>query len=258
MNSLIDLARDADLPSLLNEETRAMTLYIMQNMHGLIKIGRSSNPVQRQRRIRSDGQCAVDIVATFPNAGHFEELAHVRLERHRIALEWFSGDHLARRAIDELFREQLSWPYEHYQAEAAAAWIERQLDRGLDRYWRRRERRVIKLLKSAASGTGVCAQYGDGHYQLDADIGLLMGYPSVCIDSRKGETIVTGLRDGDRKESEVPRYSRTMDVAQTLWLPDVAVEHRTTYTRPIDCCLAALCDRWAIDVRRLEPARAWK
>lgn len=149
------------------------------------------------------------------------------------------------------------WPYEHQQ-DAAAAWIERQLDTGLDRYWRRRERRVIKLLKSAASGIGVCAQYGDGHYQLDADIGLMLGYPTVCIDSRKGETIVTGLREGDRKESEVPRYTRSMAAAQTLWLPDVTFEHRTTCTRPVDCCLAALCDRWAFDVERLVAARAWK
>ncbi|MBA9869743.1 GIY-YIG nuclease family protein [Ralstonia pickettii] len=234
-----------------------MSLYVMQNMHGLIKIGRSGNPAQRQQQLRVVGQCAISLVAVFPGAGHFEELAHSQLRKHRVAFEWFRGDRLARRAVEDLFGEQFVWPFE-YQQDAATAWIERQLDAGVDRYWRRRERRVIKLLKSAALGIGVCAQYGDGHYQLDADIGLLQGYPTVCIDSRKGETIVTGQRDGDRKRSEVPRYTRSMDDAQTLWLPDVVVEHQATYRRPVDCCLAALCDRWALDVERLAPARAWK
>ncbi len=98
--NLFELARDTDLPSVFNEETRAMALYIMQNMHGLIKIGRSANPVQRQRQLRSEGQCAVDIVATFPASGHLEELAHTHLERHRVALEWFRGDPVARRVIE--------------------------------------------------------------------------------------------------------------------------------------------------------------
>lgn len=177
------------------------------------------------------------------------------------AVDLKGKSHLNRQILhgkdDYPFKEQFVWPYEYQQA-AAAAWIERQLDTGANRYWRRRERRVIKLLKSAALGIGICAQCGDGHYQLDADIGLMLGYPTVCIDSRKGETIVTGIRDGDRKRSEVPRYTRSMDAALTLWLPDVAVEHRVTHLRPVDCCLAALCDRWAFEVERLEAARAWK
>ncbi|MGX0609044.1 GIY-YIG nuclease family protein [Ralstonia pickettii] len=255
--NLFELAQTADLPSLLNEETRAMSLYVMQNMHGLIKIGRSANPAQRQKQLRVVGQCAISLVAVFPSAGHFEELAHSQLGKHRVAFEWFCGDRLARRAVEDLFSEEFVWPFE-YQQDAATAWIERQLDTGVDRYWRRRERRVIKLLKSAAFGIGVCAQYGEGHYQLDADIGLMVGYPTVCIDSRQGETIVTGLRGGDRKRSEVPRYTRSIDDAQTLWLPDVGIELRTIHRRPVDCCLAALCDRWGFAVERLEPAGSWK
>lgn len=101
---LFELARASDLPSLLNEETRSMTLYVMQNMHGLIKIGRSTNPAQRLQQLRVEGQCAISLVAAFPNAGHSEELVHTHLEKHRIAFEWFSGDHLARQAIEELFK----------------------------------------------------------------------------------------------------------------------------------------------------------
>jgi hypothetical protein len=257
MRRLIELSRDSDLISLQNNETRAMALYVMQNTYGLIKIGRSASPIQRQQQLRQQGGCAVDLVATFLNAGHFEEWVHLHLAEHRVALEWFSGDGAARLAIEELFGKQLRWPYA-FHAASAAAWIERLLDTGADRYWRRRERRVIKLLKSAAVGEGVAALLGDGHYQLDADIGLMMGYPTVCIDTRKGETIVTGWRDGDRKESEVPRYSRSLESAMTLWLPDVSTEQRGSYARPVDCCLAALCDRWGFDVQRLEPARAWR
>lgn len=254
MKRVIELSRNADLPSLRNDETRTMALYVMQNMHGLIKIGRSADPIQRQRQLRKQARCAVDLVATFPNAGHFEEWVHVQLDAHRAALEWFKGDDAARLAIEDLFGAPLEWPYAHH-ADDAAAWIERLLDAGADRYWRRRERQVIKYLKSAVVGEGVYALYGDGYYQLDADIGLMMGYPAVCIGSSKGETIVTGRREGDRVETEVPRYSRSMEAAMTLWLPDVPEPERGAYARPVECCLAALCDRWGFDAERLGFAR---
>lgn len=257
MNRLIELTRDSDLSSLRNDETRTMTLYVMQNMHGLIKIGRSANPVQRRQQVRQQAQCAVDLVATFPNAGHFEEWVHAQLETHRVALEWFNGDEPARLAVEDLFGVQMQWPYALH-ADHAVAWTARLLDAGSDRYWRRRERQVIKYLKSAVIGEGVYALYGNGYYQLDADIGLVMGYPCVCIGSHKGETIVTGRREGDRVETEVPRYTRSMDAAMTLWLPDVPEAERGTYSRPVECCLAALCDRWGFDAERLGHARTWR
>lgn len=257
MRRLIELSRDSDLQSLRNGETAMMTLYVMQNPHGLIKIGRSESADRRRLQLRKQVRCAVDLVAFFPNAGHFEEWLHLQLEVHRAALEWFNGDDAARLAIEDLLGERLRWPYE-FRQNVASAWIERLLHDGSERYWRQRERRVIKYLKSAVIGEGICALWGDGHYQLDADIGLLMGYPVVCIESRNGETIVTGRCDGHREESEVPRYSRSTEAAMALWLPDVPSSARGAFARPVDCCLAALSDRWGFDVERLAPARTWK
>ncbi len=254
MERLIELSRDSDLSSLRNDETRTMTLYVMQNMHGLIKIGRSANPIQRRKQLRQQARCAVELVATFPNAGHFEEWVHAQLETHRAALEWFNGDDVARFAIDDLFGAQLPWLYT-FHADDAAAWIERLLDTADGRYWRRRERHAVRSLKSAASGEGIYAMHGAGHYELDAEIALGLGYPCVGICSHKRETIVTVPNDGESMGSEIPHYSRSIEAAMTLWLPDVPEAERGTYTRPVECCLAALCDRWGFDLERVEPAR---
>lgn len=48
MKRLVELARGIELSSLRNDRTRESTLYVMQNAHGLIKIGRSDNPEQRR------------------------------------------------------------------------------------------------------------------------------------------------------------------------------------------------------------------
>ena len=97
MKRLIELSRHADLPSLRNDETRTMALYVMQNMHGLIKIGRSADPIQRQQQLRKQARCAVDLVATFPNAGHFEEWVRVQLDTHRRRLSGSTA--MMRRAL---------------------------------------------------------------------------------------------------------------------------------------------------------------
>jgi hypothetical protein len=251
---LTKLTKGDKLGSLSNDSTRTLTLYVMQNAHGFIKIGRSTNPEQRRLQLEQDAGCPVKIVAVFPNAGHFEEWILLRLRQHRVAPEWCRGDDAARKAISDLLGPQLDWPYS-FDAQASEAWLERLHDQAAEQYWRKRERKVIKWLKSALVEEGIYAAYPDGCGELDADIALLVGYESVYIGRGGDETVVIGWRDGDKQETEVPHYTRSSEAANTLWLPDVPETYRSQFNRPIEVCMAALCDRWGFDEQKVAPAR---
>lgn len=80
---LVKLISNADLFSLRNPATRHLSLYVMQNAHGLIKIGRSDNPQRRLTEIQQDARCAVALIATFPDVGHFKEWVHLQMARRR-------------------------------------------------------------------------------------------------------------------------------------------------------------------------------
>lgn len=60
-------------------------------------------------------------------------------------------------------------------------------------------------------------------------------------------TVVMGRREGDKHESEVPHYTRSTEAAKALWLPDVPETYRSQFSRPIEVCMASLCDRWGFD-----------
>jgi hypothetical protein len=241
-----------DLRSLSNETMCQHSLYVMQNVHGLIKIGRSVRPGMRLRQLEQQTRCSIEIIATFSESGHLEELVHLELKRHHIAHEWFCGSEPSRKAIERLFEIKANWPFA-YDPLAVQTWISQLLDQSADTYWRRQERNVIKALKSALTGEGQYATHSNGSLHLDTMIGRPMGYLDCAYTSLNGETAVVGVRDGDTVETEVPHYTRSCEAATTLWLPDVLPEIRSRYSKPLEVCMAALCDRWALDAERLKP-----
>ena len=68
-------------------------LYLMQNEHGSVKIGRSVDPERRRKSIQVEDCCNVQIVGVKENWGEFEEEIHIELESLglRIDGEWFYG-----------------------------------------------------------------------------------------------------------------------------------------------------------------------
>ena len=111
MKRLIELTANADLSSLRNPATRGLFLYIMQNEHGLIKIGRSDDPQRRVVEAQKSARCPVTLIATFPEAGHFEEWVHIQMADHRIGLDWFEGTREARDVLAALLGLELTWAY---------------------------------------------------------------------------------------------------------------------------------------------------
>jgi hypothetical protein len=244
---LMKLAAGSTLQSLTNARTKSLTLYVLQNEYGLVKIGRSRDLEQRRASLTRRHQCAIAKVHVLENSGHLEEWIHLTLASHRLAYEWFSGDPNSRGAIETLIGTKLTWPYE-YNAAQGLEWIEKVHDvQALD-YWRRQERNLVRNLKSAVTGTGRYADYNaDKAWLLESEIGRVYdGYTDLSV----GE-LVTGIREGDASRTQVPQYTRDMAAAMRLWAADTPVSRRRPVHDALDCCLAALCDFWCFEEAKL-------
>ena len=247
MRRLTELSANDDLLSLRNPATQSLFLYVMQNVHGLIKVGRSDNPQRRLLEVRKAARCAVALIAAFPDSGHFEEWVHLQLADHRVALEWFGGAPQTKAALSALLGVELRWVYA-LDVTGAETWTERMLDSNAQRYWRRREREMLCRLKGAATGTGTFGAYRDGSVSLEADIAPHVGFRDpVCVTA---DTVLGNFGDSDRMTT-VPAYTRSMEAAESLWLPDSDLRVRPAFDRPVECCFLALCDRLVFDPERL-------
>jgi hypothetical protein len=232
------------LASLRNEETQAVSLYVMQNEFGAIKIGRSAQPEDRKRQLSQELRCKIKLVTVMPKAGHREEWCHLQMAEHSLAGEWFAGYAASRAQVEKLLAATLAWPYDVDEA-GLAEWLERIRDvRGIQ-YWRKRERTVIRQLLGALRGTSTQREY------LDGSIALLSGFSSIC-STGKTESGYDGIRGKGREVEPVPAYTHSFAAAKLLW-PDDASQAEPTTTDPIEYCLEALCEAWGFDHRRLTP-----
>ncbi|WP_198118796.1 GIY-YIG nuclease family protein [Massilia rhizosphaerae] len=254
----------SDLHSLQNPNTAKLHLYVMQNAHGLIKIGRSSNVDRRRLQLEQQGRCSIEIIHFIPAFGHHEERLHLLLQQYRLSGEWFSGSDDARRAISAALNMTLHWRFA-LDVGGAERWLETLLDGVADRYWRKRERAVVSRLKAAVTGYGRFERFKDaGWYQLDADIAGVYGvdggatmYEGQFYDAgdrifgtyrpRAGKVIMAPVK------VEIPPFTRSMEAAVQLWLPTDSASLRRPVANALDCCLAALCDRWCIAEERIKP-----
>jgi hypothetical protein len=178
---------------------------------------------------------------------------HLQMAPHHAEQEWFFGTERMRSELGALLGMNFLWPYDH-QPEACATWIERLQDVATDRYWRRRERDVLRRIKGAVTGAGIFAAHAQGSVDLDGYVAPHVGYRDpVCQSSRHGVDVILARRDDSQDLSEVPAYTRSLDAASSLWLPESMPRAPQGDTRAVAVCFAALCDRLSIDSERLKP-----
>ena len=77
------------------DEARGKHMYIMQRSDapGVLKVGRSNDPMKRAT-VLQNGHCFwLSVLATFPNVGSKERSVHAILDPHRVSegpgTEWF-------------------------------------------------------------------------------------------------------------------------------------------------------------------------
>ena len=242
--------RAVSLSSLTNDRMRELDLYVMQNEHGAIKLGRSVDPEARRKQLQTETRCKILLVATFDKSGHFEEWLHLQLQIFRIDQEWFTGSTDSRQAIVRLLRSPLAWPFDHNIA-GEEQWLKTLREARAGRYWQRRENRMLRNLKAARDGYGRFKGKEVGHYFLDTRLANLLGVTWQDIEDDKKPGVYS-----EEKQiwMGVPPYTRDMSAAETLWRPGAM---RRAVTTPVDCCLAAVCELWGFNEDELSPMDHW-
>ena len=68
-------------------------LYIIQSdFTGMIKIGRSKDPIKRLKQLQTGNPNMLKLIAYFKDQGWKEKFIHENLSRYRLKGEWFSYD----------------------------------------------------------------------------------------------------------------------------------------------------------------------
>lgn len=222
----------------MERQNAPQDLYVMQNEHGLIKIGRSVNPERRRRDLERSEQCRIVLVHVLFAQGEQEERVHLKLRRHLIEGEWFKGSNAARKAIAKVLEleSDLAWPFLFDQV-AAEAWLERFFgwrdDRAVDRLFGRLMARI--------------RAWPDEEWIANADIWHLLcvsdtGEQPMVSVRRQGEIVVLeGWLRGAKAPVRVPEYTSDLAACIELWPEDVRPS--AWDGSPLECALAALEER---------------
>lgn len=211
-----------------------LSLYLMQNEVGLIKIGRSANPGRRRSELSKAERCSVALLHVWPGAGGEEEAVHVALDDHRVGGEWFDGTDEARAAIVSQLglAADLNWPFA-FNADAAEQWLDTFFDRFYDRSIQRLITRAYRTVREATQA--------DSYVRTNLWIlhRLLAGEDITVLVSerdREGRCRETTWIDG--KKVVLPDYLNSVEAALTLWPDDGRPE--AWDGSALECCKAAM------------------
>lgn len=221
-------------------------LYVLQNEFGLIKIGRSVAVEERRRKLTYEDRARIEIVAVFPFAGDQEEPAHIKLRRHRLIGEWFSGSDETRAAIARHFDVELTWPFE-FSAEYAAIWLKHM----------ERVRQARKLRQSIYRAVQTLQRWDGPNHILDAIAftawrEAISGKPIDMLSRELWAMSPETRLEHQRTRGEVAelRVSTDLAAALQLWPEDARPQHWGG--SPLECCIAAL-QEWRIRLKDPDP-----
>lgn len=193
-------------------------LYVMQNEHGLIKIGRSVDPEQRRRQLQLLDQCQIKIVTVLAERGRREPAVHRALRKYHIDGEWFAGDVVSREAMVRVLRVgDLRWPFSLAEA-AAEAWLERLFDLRAVRLAEKEYGQQLRELRHCGPG-----------WNADSRIWSMLWYsrtgkwPMFDVTHEGGEVVLDAYGTDDDVPIRVPHYSAEIELALTLWPDDAAL-----------------------------------
>lgn len=216
-------------------------LYIIQNDHGLVKIGRSADVHSRVSALRSIDRCEIEIVYVFPGQGDHEEAAHLALANIRVTGEWFSGEPRALSRIKQYFKlpSDFQWPYS-LDKRAAAKWLT-WLEAERDHQARVRDfNRYLRLLRETPEGCKSLEAFI--WRQIHPDDPRSAGASVQDDTGMKRVAVNPYYRDGRWQADElVPAYTRRIEDALTVW-PTGARPHLWD-GNAVSCCIAALQER---------------
>jgi len=207
-------------------------LYLMQNCHGLIKIGRSTDPERRRKSLESLEKCRIEIVGVQENWGDYEEEIHIEMADFHLVGEWFDGDDFTREIalIHFDFPPDTIWPFDLDQV-AADEWLDRQFEWRNERFLQRRLRREIAILREAKNG---CATH-DRMVWMAVWLWAREKKWELRYDFRKKTYFV---HKSDAESEPLPLYTTEVAAAMTLWTDEPCPISWEGSAK--DCCVAVL------------------
>lgn len=215
-------------------DPRAQQMYVMQNEHGCIKIGRSIDPWQRRLNLRQSEHCFVELIAAFEGAGGHEEAIHLALRSYRLEGEWFDGSDAARAEIAAIFAPCiLEWRFENDPI-GARKWLNHLRTVRNASYIRKAIAREIGILRGATEPSWV---YDHGIFWCRhiAETGTK---PMLRTAKERGKTINVWLNPETGSRVLLPSYTANPELALLAWPDNIRPDgwDGTAF----DCCIAAL------------------
>lgn len=207
-------------------------LYVMQNEHGLIKVGRSQNPEARRASLQRNNRCRVELILVLPGKGDREEATHRRIGKFRMEGEWYEGTANACAAVARTVKRGcvLSWPFA-YNADAAELWLDQFSEHRVRRYDRQRFQKLhSKVRHTQHPSRSIDSSIWEALMFLESGEWPLQ---HIMAD---GEPV--GIPDGDGPSIAIPRYTFDLDAAMSLWPRG---ERPPSWKgTALECCVAAL------------------
>lgn len=206
------LARRAAIIIGIMVDPATQTLYLMQNEHGLIKVGRSIHPQRRLKKLISTERCHIEIVEQFPNCGDLEEHVHIALDEFRVVGEWFHGSADARLTIAAaLGIDDIEWPFE-FDIAKAERWIEDTVDLHVNRSTVRYVLRFVEMIRwhqnPADQNNQILRIWHDLAYG---------GWPDISYRETRRGNIIKWREPHTGKLVPIPDFSGDLDIALTVW-----------------------------------------
>lgn len=208
-------------------EPSSQDIYVAQNEHGLIKIGRAMWIAERIRGLRRSERCELHLVTVLANSGHREEEFHIRLDKHRLHGEWFNGNKTARSAVERVMKiKGVTWPIKH-DPTGAFLWHHYML-----------RVRLVEAVKRDIYRHYTTLRGSQGpHWAHDLGIYASMerARKELRLDGRSGEQPST---HGIIERPPIPAYTSDVAAALTIWPAEVRPSEWTGTA--MECCIEGL------------------
>lgn len=215
-------------------DPKTQQMYVMQNEHGCIKIGRSVDPWQRRLNLRQSEHCGVELIAAFTNRGEYEEGIHIALSSFRLEGEWFDGSDAARAEVAAIFAPcELGWRFDHDPV-GAENWLNHLRTVRKAHYIKKAIARQIGILRGATEPSWV---YDHGIFwcRYLAETGTK---PMLRTAKEQGKTVNVWLNPETGSRVVLPSYTVSAELALLAWPEDIRPD--AWEGTAFDCCIAAL------------------
>ncbi|TPE59575.1 hypothetical protein FJQ54_13950 [Sandaracinobacter neustonicus] len=215
----------------------------MQNEHGFIKVGVSSDAESRRKKICASDRCSAALVLLIEDYAYKEYDLHLELSEHIAYGEWFFDTKKVRRIIESELERKINWKNEISDPISSNEWLRNLESLRLHESQKKLLRRLINELSNFPEITDDWDSRFYNQKIWKSIWEYSEGQLTICstTSGEDGKSICVAYREGSEAGEILPDYVRSISDALKTW-PD--------NSRPLDwtgsatdCCVAGLTNR---------------